>query len=764
MHGAEGDDTIDGGLGDDEIFGRAGEDFIFGGDGGDTIEGSADRDEVFGGAGDDLITDLGGSDLLGGGDGNDTIIDSGENAGVDILLGGAGDDFLKTEFATQSSAPSILDGGSGDDTIWAQDRYGNLVGGEGADTFIAHNPGSANRTQTNSYTRIDDFNPAEDVLAIGLEGSASPDDYWFEEDLDGELSLFTDQYEGQQLAQDSAVARLAGLKLGDLTLSDVNFLSQENLNALGSITGDSDDTDEDTDGDTGDDTTDDAATEDDDPFTGTEGDDQIIGGGGDDLISGFAGNDFLAGDDGSDTIDSDTGNDTIYAGDGNDLLRVEGAYNELFGNAGDDILWTTTSAVKTGGEGSDYFLAGEDLSLVTDFDPDEDTIVVPFSEAGDADGFSFGTDPDTGDAVLMNNGTPVMQFAGISAGDLSLDDESFLSEEQTYAFFNSQGIDGPSLPDSETDPDPDTTFDNLIVGTDDTDTIDGTCEDDFIEGLNAGDLINASAGDDFINPGTNVVDESTRQHYTWRSNGFGSSTQVTTNPGQERLDPDTVYGEAGDDTIVGSGHDLDAFGGAGDDLLISNRDGISRLDGGEGEDILVGEGGDTAYEVRRFNNSRNSYIRISEQSYLNGGADDDVIVTAEFTNSYGGSGSDTFIVRDPSISGVQATANYLRDVSTSEQIILTYTGDEALDVDEIVFQSVRSNALTGGSLFDPTYKLAIVVDGETYGYIATTSFSSPTSPLSTAPYYQMIADGNISFVRDRDVDALITAEAAKALL
>ena len=86
--------------GNDVIAGGAGEDLIYGEGGADTISGGADDDTVYGGAGDDSISGNNGDDFLLGGDGDDNI--NGGN-GDDTLCGGDGDD--------------ALTGGAGDDSL-----------------------------------------------------------------------------------------------------------------------------------------------------------------------------------------------------------------------------------------------------------------------------------------------------------------------------------------------------------------------------------------------------------------------------------------------------------------------------------------------------------------------------------------------------------------------------------------------------------------------------------------------------------------------
>lgn len=89
LFGEAGDDTLYG-LGDDDlILGGDGNDSVVGGDGADQLYGEAGADIIHGEAGNDLLVGGAGDDVLRGGDGDDTLI-GGE--GFDYLFGDAGND------------------------------------------------------------------------------------------------------------------------------------------------------------------------------------------------------------------------------------------------------------------------------------------------------------------------------------------------------------------------------------------------------------------------------------------------------------------------------------------------------------------------------------------------------------------------------------------------------------------------------------------------------------------------------------------------
>ncbi|APX11284.1 Hint domain-containing protein [Tateyamaria omphalii] len=112
-----GDDTIDGGSGQDVIFGQGGDDSLSGGQGDDDIDGGEGNDVLDGGQGQDELI---------GGAGNDTLVGG---TGDDTLLGGAGEDLI-----TLGPDNDRAEGGTGSDRF-TFDGLGNhnIIGGEDAD-------------------------------------------------------------------------------------------------------------------------------------------------------------------------------------------------------------------------------------------------------------------------------------------------------------------------------------------------------------------------------------------------------------------------------------------------------------------------------------------------------------------------------------------------------------------------------------------------------------------------------------------------------
>ena len=113
MYGGSEDDHEEGrNDGEDTLYGEAGSDEMYGGGEDDTLDGGSGSDEMYGGAGDDTLLGGSGGDEIDGGEGDDTI-DGG--TGNDDLTGGFGDDVFK--FSRSHGNDEILDFTPGEDRI-----------------------------------------------------------------------------------------------------------------------------------------------------------------------------------------------------------------------------------------------------------------------------------------------------------------------------------------------------------------------------------------------------------------------------------------------------------------------------------------------------------------------------------------------------------------------------------------------------------------------------------------------------------------------
>ena len=124
-----GNDTVNGGSGNDSITVDNGDNYLIGGDGNDTIRSGfgyfPGNDTVTGGNGNDVITAQSGDSSLLGGNGADLITSI---SGNNYLEGGSGNDVV-----TSGSGNDTIDGGEGNDQLNAGTGINYIQSGSGAD-------------------------------------------------------------------------------------------------------------------------------------------------------------------------------------------------------------------------------------------------------------------------------------------------------------------------------------------------------------------------------------------------------------------------------------------------------------------------------------------------------------------------------------------------------------------------------------------------------------------------------------------------------
>ncbi len=177
----DGDDNLDGGLGNDTLFGGTGNDqleggrgadILHGGSGNDRLEGDPGADQLFGGSGNDFLLGGSGADMLFGEAGNDRLDGGG---GGDRLDGGSGDDV----YVINETGEIVIErAGEGNDRVEASVSYTLTANVE--DLFASFStqgvdPASTGLTLTgNGLSNRVEGTAASDVLN-GLEG----DDFLF---------------------------------------------------------------------------------------------------------------------------------------------------------------------------------------------------------------------------------------------------------------------------------------------------------------------------------------------------------------------------------------------------------------------------------------------------------------------------------------------------------------------------------------------------------------------------------------------------------
>lgn len=686
INGFTGADSIKGGMGNDLIYGgneelgskgdsiqgETGNDSIYGGDGDDTLDGGLGNDQLFGDAGNDRINGSNGDDTLDGGDGDDTLYDW---LGNDSLIGGAGNDTLESY-----NGNSTLIGGLGDDTFIVGDNSVHytsvqtkvfVYGGDGNDT-ISLSSGSADcevitagGAGTDTYTfskvpskiltlTITDFETGAtsdqfdfssifpsyvlkiDVNPFGAAGflrlSQSGTDTVLELDADGAAGTWSSF---------TPIAILKNHLVSDIQAT--NFKQGYNPNGSNDglkITG----------------------SEMADILSGGNFSDTILGLAGDDSISGGYGADKLFGDTGNDTLRGEEGSDEIDGGDGNDLLIDTGmsGNNSLIGGSGNDTISTLSSGknLLKAGEGDDSIQAGSGTDTLMGEDGN-DVFYIEDKNYGMGTLHSVHADGGNGDdqfEVRLSLG----KINLTAVGGLGRDTYKIIGAayNSTYTVLDFKAGDGGDLIDFSLLLSRDYSLGNPF----------GTIG--LLRAVQSGnDTILQSYGgpDGSVQYQTVITLKNVDKSTLTAANivrGFspdGSSKGLET-LGTEKNDQlmgsgldDTLKGLEGNDTIKGEGGNDQIFGGGGDDNIRGGA-GDDTLDGGDGNDIIQDDMGSTS--ANGGNGDDQIYIYSSNPNHISGGDGKDTIsVSVNNGIVEGGNGNDYLFVR---LEKVNTTKHELR--------------------------------------------------------------------------------------------------------
>ncbi|MCV6592155.1 MAG: tandem-95 repeat protein [Silicimonas sp.] len=705
--GGDANDVLFGEGDGDWIFGDAGDDVLFGGDGGDSLIGGAGNDYIDGGAGNDTFSvNGGGADTLIGGDGNDRFTLSQNN----VVFAGDGNDTV-----TSASRFATIDLGAGDDqinlglTIFDNNAVPDVLTlGSGVDTILLST--SVDFRIFREFT-VTDFatGPGGDV--VNIQALLSRLSAWDEgtNPFDGFLRFV--QVGSETLMQVNELAtgveadwvtmlRMENVTASDLTSDNVlpGYNPQGGPTPGNVING----------------------TAANDTLTGGVGDDTIEGLDGNDSLNGDAGNDAIRGGLGNDSLRGLLGNDTIEGGDGADTIRGENGDDSLIGGGGNDFLFDGNgNDTIEGGDGDDVISIGGIEPTATDFvfaGAGNDRITVQprtggAIDAGDGDDLiRLATGPaftDPGPILTLGSGSDRVELtsanvpgspivitdfqtgAGGDVFDLAATNAATNTDGVTNLFtsghfrltqdgadslfeYDADGAVGPggfvtvarllnvdvtTITADNLDPnfDPNgaapvgqvvtngrgTAGDDTITGDvgGPREIIEGGYGNDLIDGsgLNDNDAINGGPGSDTIFGSGQLIGGQQDDIIT----GYNRGDIIQGNQGD-----DVLNGGDGDDTLSGnSGNDL-LNGDAGNDRLLYSGGGVDTLNGGDGND-----------EIRLIN--------VSDDVFVDGGADNDLILTTLFNGNQFltlGTGQDT--IELTSASSIAAGSITITDFET----------------------------------------------------------------------------------------------------
>jgi Ca2+-binding RTX toxin-like protein len=481
-------------------------------------------------------------------------------------------------------------------------------------------------------------------------------------------SLGNDTYIVQDL--EDSVQELAGMGL-DTVKSSVNFLLGANLENL-TLTG--------------------GAWQ----GTGNELNNVITGNSllGNNLY-GFAGNDVLTGGAGNDILKGDEGNDRLTGGAGSDHLN---------GGTGNDIL--------NGGTGADQMVgeAGNDTYYVDDFyDIADELYGSGIDRIISSVGYSLG------------NGIENLTLTGnaIHGGGNELNNTiigNSLAGSGLYGLWGNDVLTGGA-------------GDDTLKGDEGNDRLTGGAGFDHLNGGTGNDILNGGAGQDYMNGGTGndtyYVDELNEGVDEYDGDGIDKvissvnyylgidienltlTGNATLGDGNEldniiignSLINNHLYGNYGDDVLIGgAGHD-ELIGAEGDDQLtgglgydfLDGGNGDDTLNGGAGVDIMIGSAGSDTYYVDAIEEMVDEYL-------FNDAGIDTIISSVDYNLGYGienlrltgdawrGFGNELNNV----ITGNSLTDNHLRG-SAGNDVLTGGAGNDGLIGDE------GKDRLTGGS-------------------------------------------------------------------
>lgn len=522
--------------------------------GNDSLYGTGLDDTLIGAAGDDYLQGYGGNDLLRGDQGHDRL-HGGD--GDDRLEGGDGDDQLYGEAGNDS-----LDGGAGNDY---------LVGGAGDDSYLVLGQGQdriLDSAGLDSLYFAGDINPEHLIITrVNADlriGFAGRDDSvtlleWFRAPRNSiESFIFADGSQWSAADIDGAFSMVSG---------------------NGSL-------------------------------SGSAGEDLLYGGTGQDALDGGAGNDLLDGGAGADTLVGGVGDDT-YIADSSDTIV------EQSGEGIDTLVWTGSTAVLLQAELENLVLAES-----AGYQATGNAASNKITGNGKGNSLNGGAGADTlegglgGDSYYVDNSGDLVIERANEGNDWVYASISYaLSEHvENLILTGSAAINGYGNDQN-----------NYLAGNDAANFLVGDAGNDtFRGGLGADTLVGGSGDDSYylddyddvlieevgaghdrivINPLTPMdrnVEAAHRDQFAMGENiedlrftGYVTSAALYGNALDNLIDARGAR-EYVDSRYYYHAH-ADIYAGAGNDTLYASDAGCI-LDGGAGNDLMVGgAGGDTYY-------------------------------------------------------------------------------------------------------------------------------------------------------------------------
>jgi Ca2+-binding RTX toxin-like protein len=758
LNGLDGDDILDGGAGNDVLNAGIGEDVLLGGIGLDTLAGGSGNNRLDGGAGADSMT---------GGTGDDTyVVDSAGDVVVEAF--GEGTDMVESSVSytlsadienltltgigaingtgnaldntiTGNSGANRLTGLGGSDTLDGGVGADNMTGGIGDDVYIVDNrtdhvtelAGEGTDEVRSFVSYVLEANADVEILSLQGASLINATGNALDNTLTGNAQANTldggagaDVMEGGA-GNDTYIVDNVGDTANDSGGTDTvrsGIVFDLNLGAIGvenlTLTG------------TG--AINGFGTAGENVLTGNTAANTLDGRAGNDTIDGGKGIDLMIGGDGNDTYYVDAGTDQISenAGEGLDTVISSVTYNiGLFGDEVEGLTLTGTAALNGTGGAGDNVITGNKGSNTLTGAGGNDTL----------DGGTGGTDTligNDGDDVYIINavtGKIVVEQAGEGTDEVRATVSYTLGAQlENLVLLGTANINGTG-----------NALNNTITGNTGNNTLTGGAGVDTLVGLGGNDLFFVDNVNDVVN-GTGTVSSSVDWDLT--VNTTGANNLILTGAAV------AGYGNAAENTIIGTAGANDLRGGGGGDVIYADAN--DSVDGGIGNDTAV-----VAFSASttNFGWTEIENITLTGTALLNatGDGNDNILTGNSAKNTLdGGLGNDTYVITTGDViidadgnDTVRVGATYTL-LAGMENITLTGTGNFNATGDagvNILTGNSGKNTLDGrggvdtliGGLGDDTY----VVDGS--GAIVSENAGQGRDTVRTAFDHVLEADVEI---------------------
>jgi trimeric autotransporter adhesin len=453
--------------------------------------------------------------------------------------------------------------------------------------------------------------------------------------------------------------------------------------------------------------------------TGNTGNNSLIGNSANNTLTGDAGNDTLTGGLGIDTLVGGIGDD-IYVVDtttdiitelvsaGTDTIQSAVTFSLAALTNVENLTLTGTTAINGTGNVGNNTLIGNSVNNTLDGGLGNDILV---GGLGD-DIYVVDTTTDV-ITELVGAGTDTVQ-SSVTFSLAALTNVENLTLTGTTAI-NATGNAGHNTIIGNS-------AENILTGGAGNDLLDGGAGNDTIE--ESGDVDFFLTDTELVN--SNIVETQTTVN---SGTAIGMEIRINGTDTLSQIDKANLTGGVGSNRLDASGFTLGGVilnGGAGNDILIGGA-GNDTLDGGDGNDLSIGSGNVnfTLTNTQLIGNGIDTLISI-EQVQLIGGIGNNTLNAAAFTlgdvildggagndTLIGGTGNNTYVVDSTSdivtesstlatsIDTVEATINYsLAALANIEH--LTLTGQDNLNgignsKDNKITGNAGNNQLTGGA-------------------------------------------------------------------